>query len=173
MTDQPKPAHHGVGHSRHPAPTAAVAVRPHHHHLDDLPEAAADEPEARPHHAHVHPRGGHGELAPGHDATLCAAGNARVLRALGVLGVRLADAAAVPALAGALQGTPVVILDPPGGIADAHALGLALEDVRLAPGAVLMAVAGAGAADLGLDLDADAAPDLPRRLRQLLAARAP
>ena len=169
MTDQPKPAHHGVGHSRHPAPAVAVTVRPHHHHLDDVPEAAGEEPEARPHHPHGH----HGGLALGHDPALCAAGNAGMLRKLGALGVRMPDAGAVPALAAALEGTRVVVIDPPGGIADAHALGLALEDVRLAPAVILLVVSGAGAADLGLDLDADAAPDLPRRLRQMLAARAP
>lgn len=168
MTDQPKPAHQGVGHARHPAPAAAVPVRPHHHHLDEVPEAS-EEPEARLHHPHAR----HGGLAAGHDPALCAASNARALRNLGALGVRIDNAASVPALAAALTGTPVVVLDPPGGIADAHALGLALEDVRLVPAVILLVVAGAGAADLGLDLDADKAPDLARRLRQMLLAKAP
>lgn len=199
---------HGVVHGHHAGGGAApqAHVRPHRHHLDeDLPPPDDDADPAPAHpHGHHHAHGNGAPVPRPADNASCAASNRRVMTALGSLAVHLADgpAGAAPALVAALlprlKGTPAALIDArseggdlalpgletqraaAGGEVDAHAIGLAMDDMHLRPAAFLFILTDEGeVADLGADLridpGSDAAADpaaLAHRLMAALAAKA-
>lgn len=163
--------HHGVAHGHgHPQPEPRpTAARPHRHHLDDAPEETVAEVPARLH-QHLPRHGRRGPLrGTGTDAAACAASNRRVLHALGSFAVAVTgDAAAVARLAAAtaarLPETPVAFIGPaapvlPGvsvaatGVVpmDAHAAGLAMDEVHLRPAGLLFIACEAESGPLGED----------------------
>lgn len=193
---------HGVVHGHHAGGAGApqAHVRPHRHHLDEdlpIPDDDADPAPAHPH-GHHHLHGHTGLPVRPLDNAVCASSNRRVMNTLGSLAVHVAGGGAglglIAGLLPCLKGTACALIDArtraealalPGieigradvaeGV-DAHAIGLAMDDMHLRPAAFLFILTDdREVPDLGEDLRIEPGSDpvaLGHRLMAALAAKA-